>query len=232
MGVKERKEREKELRREEILKTGEKLFIEKGFANTTMDEIARECELAKGTLYLYFKSKEELLSTIMYKALTEQYDLMYSYQEGITNPIERLKRIGNAHFDFYDKYPEHFRLLNDVHMPGKFHPDAMDESHSRLHKRIQSIWELNIGIIKDGMKIGLFKESTDPLEVAVSLWSISTSMIRMHDFKKFIINNNASHDHAGMPFAEFDFLNVIHINARRIIYTILKNPPADFNLML
>ena len=70
MGVKERKERERELRKDDIIKTGEKLFIEKGFSSTTMDEIAGACELAKGTLYIHFKSKEELLSAIMYKALT------------------------------------------------------------------------------------------------------------------------------------------------------------------
>lgn len=231
LGVKERKEREKELRRDEILKTGEKLFIEKGFANTTMEEIARECELAKGTLYLYFKSKEELLSEIMYRALTLQYEMMFSYQDGITDPIERMRMIGEAHFDFYMKYPDHFRLMNDIHMPGKFHPDATDEKHTRLHDRIRSIWALNMGIIQDGIDMGVFKKSTNPMEVAVSLWAISTEMIRMHDFKNYILNNG-SHDHSGMPFADFNFLDVITINAKRIIFTILKNPPADFDLLI
>lgn len=231
MGVKERKEREKEIRRDEILRTGEKLFIKKGFENTTMDEIARACELAKGTLYIYFKSKEELLSTIMYRALTELYELMYEYQKGISDPVQRLKKIGDAHFEFYEKNPEHFRLLNDVHTPGEFHPEATDDTHSLIHERIRSIWELNMSIISDGIKMGVFRESTDPLEVAISLWSFSTSMIRMHDFRKYLFDNK-SHDHSGMPFAEFDFLKVITINAKRIIFTILKNPPADFNLII
>ena len=230
MGVKERKEREKELRREEILKTGERLFIEKGFNNTTVDEIAQACELAKGTLYLYFGSKEELLSAIMYKALTELYELMSSYQSGISDPIEKLRMIGVAHFEFYEKYPEHFRLLNDIHMPGKFHPDVHDQTHELLHERIRSIWALNMEIVKDGINKGVFKGSTDPLEVAISLWSISTTMIRMHDFKNYMVNKTG-HDHTDMPFASFDFLNVITINAKRIIYSILKNPPADFDLM-
>ncbi len=230
MGVKERKEREKVLRRDEILKTGEKLFIEKGFGNTTMDEIARACELAKGTLYLHFKSKEELLSAIMYKALTELYELMFKYQSGISDPVERLRKIGEAYFEFYNKYPEHFRLLNDVHVPGKFHPDANDESHKMLHERIRSIWGLNMGIVKDGINNGVFRETADPLEIAISLWSISTVMIRMHDFKKYMLEANR-HDHADMPFYKFDFLNVITVNAKRIIYSILKNPPADIDLM-
>lgn len=229
MGVKERKEREKELRREEILKTGEKLFIKKGFEQSTMDEIARECELAKGTLYLHFKSKEELLSEIIYRALTQLYDLMNNYQSGYSDPVQRLRRIGDAHFEFYEKYTEHFRMLNDIHIPGKFHPGNTDNIHSKLHDRIRSIWKLNMDIIQDGMDSGVFKKSTDPLEVAVSLWAISTSMIRMHDFRKYIQVQDTHHD---MPFANFDFLKTITINAKRIIFSILREPPSDFDQML
>ena len=230
MGVKERKEREKELRREEIIKTGERLFIEKGFNNTTVDEIAQTCELAKGTLYLYFGSKEELLSAIMYKALTELYELMYSYQSGISDPVERLRMMGVAHFEFYEKYPDHFKLLNEIHEPGKFNPDAIDLKHGMVFQKILDIWNLDMGIIRDGIKTGVFKESTDPLEIAISLWAISTSMIRMHDFKKYM-HGTEGNGQPDMPFSSFDFLNVITINAKRIIYTILKNPPADFDLM-
>ncbi len=228
LGVKERKERERELRSEEIMKKGEKLFIFKGFTNTTMDEIARECELAKGTLYLHFKSKEELLSAIMYNALTEMYELMFKYQSGITDPIERLRMIGAAHFEFYEKHPEHFRLLNEVHTPGNFRPDVHDKRHNLLHERIISIWNLNMGIIKDGIDMGVFKESTDPLEVAISLWSISTAMIAMHDFVKMMsaIDKSKISD---MPFAEFDFLGGISLNAKRVIFSIMNNPPADFD---
>ncbi len=230
MGVKERKERERELRSDEILKTGEKLFIVKGFNNTTMDEIARECELAKGTLYLHFKSKEELLSAIMYKALTEMYELMYEYQNGISDPIERLRKIGAAHFEFYEKHPEHFRLLNEVHIPGNFNPDVHDKKHSLVHERIISIWNLNMGIVQDGMDSGVFKKSTDPLEIAISLWAISTAMISMHDFVR-VMKNTGKHNLPEMPFTDFDFLSGITINAKRIIYSIMKNPPADFDLV-
>lgn len=230
MGVKERKEREKELRREDILRTGEELFVKKGVENTTMDEIARECELAKGTLYLYFKSKEELLSEIMLRALTLLYDMMFSNQERESNPIEKMRRIGEAHFEFHDKYPEHFMLLNEVQMPGKYHPDATDEAHTKIHDRIRKIWALNMNIVQQGIDSGVFRESTNPLEVAVSLWAISTSMIQMNDFKNHILENNPVH--MEMPFIEINFLDIISINAKRIIFTILKNPPADFESLL
>ena len=58
MGITERKEREKLQRREDILNAAERVFFSKGHKNSTMDDVAEEAELSKGTLYLYFKSKE------------------------------------------------------------------------------------------------------------------------------------------------------------------------------
>ncbi|MEO8168159.1 MAG: helix-turn-helix domain-containing protein, partial [bacterium] len=60
MGIIERKEREKEHRREDIIAAAQKIFFEKGLPSATMDEIAEAAELSKGTLYLYYKSKEDL----------------------------------------------------------------------------------------------------------------------------------------------------------------------------
>jgi TetR/AcrR family transcriptional regulator len=55
MGIVERKEREKEHRKEEILDAAQKVFFERGLVTATMDEIAETAELSKGTLYLYYK---------------------------------------------------------------------------------------------------------------------------------------------------------------------------------
>jgi len=78
--------------------------------------------------------------------------------------------------------------------------------------------------------MGVFKESTDPLEVAISLWSISTAMIAMHDFVKMMSGIDKNHI-SDLPFAEFDFIGGISLNAKRVIFSILKNPPADFDLI-
>src|SRR5690606_30893291 len=53
-----------ELRREELLDAAQQLFLEKGIAATSIDEIAAAAEVAKGTFYLYFASKEALLAAI------------------------------------------------------------------------------------------------------------------------------------------------------------------------
>jgi AcrR family transcriptional regulator len=60
MGVKERKEREKERRRQQIIVAAKRVFSDKGFSKARMEDIAYEAELAPATLYIYFRSKEEL----------------------------------------------------------------------------------------------------------------------------------------------------------------------------
>lgn len=60
MGIAERRQREKELRREAIIKAATEIFKKKGLTASTMEEIASRAELSKATLYLYFTNKEEL----------------------------------------------------------------------------------------------------------------------------------------------------------------------------
>lgn len=69
MGIYERKQREKEKRKIEIINAARKVFSSKGFNASTMEEIATEAELSPGTLYLYFKNKEELHTSLSIEIL-------------------------------------------------------------------------------------------------------------------------------------------------------------------
>jgi len=55
MGIKERKEREKERRRQQIIIAAKRIFSAKGFNKATMEDIAKEAEISPGTIYIYFK---------------------------------------------------------------------------------------------------------------------------------------------------------------------------------
>ena len=66
-----RKEREREFKKQEILDASIKIFAEKGFKATTLDEIAEKSEFGKGTLYNYFSSKEEIYKEIIMMIIDE-----------------------------------------------------------------------------------------------------------------------------------------------------------------
>ena len=69
MGIQERKERERERRRQQIIVAAKRVFSNKGFNKATMEDIATEAELSPGTLYLYFKNKEELYASLSIRIL-------------------------------------------------------------------------------------------------------------------------------------------------------------------
>ena len=69
MGTKQRRTREKAARRETILEAARGVFAEKGILASTIDEIAARAEVAKGTIYLHFKSKEEMFSALLEEGL-------------------------------------------------------------------------------------------------------------------------------------------------------------------
>ena len=77
MSIEERKEREKEQRRQQIINAAERAFTAKGFSGATIENIAEEAELSPATLYLYFKNKDELYASLnlkMLKVLVEKIE--------------------------------------------------------------------------------------------------------------------------------------------------------------
>jgi len=101
MGIAERKERERQKRRAEIVKAAEQVFFTRGFEKSTMDDIAERAELSKGTLYLYFKSKEELLFLIQFRTFDSLCDQLKEIIASETDPQSCLHRMIRMHFDYF-----------------------------------------------------------------------------------------------------------------------------------
>jgi AcrR family transcriptional regulator len=103
MGIHERKERERERRRQQIMVAAKRVFSQKGFNKSTMEDIAREAELSPGTLYLYFKNKDELYASLSLRIL--QYLLIRLEHVGRDeelHPTERLRSLKEAMYDVYN----------------------------------------------------------------------------------------------------------------------------------
>ena len=89
MGVTERKEREKEKRREEIIQAAVKVFYKKGVDHATMDDIAEVAELSKATLYLYFTSKEEIYYFVHLDGFEKLFRMMNKAVEKLKCPVAK-----------------------------------------------------------------------------------------------------------------------------------------------
>jgi len=104
MGTSERREREAQQRRQAILAAAREVFWERGFQGATIPEIARSAELATGTLYLYFPSKEALYLEL----LIEGYELLLAR---LTVAAARASVMVDAFFDFAREHPQYFEII-------------------------------------------------------------------------------------------------------------------------
>jgi AcrR family transcriptional regulator len=115
MGVKERKEREKLQRSQDILEAARRVFESKGFLNTTLQDVAKEAEISVGLIYRYFQSKEDMFASLALKG-AEQFDtdLESILKKSVRkkSPAQNiLAHIAKAFFDFYSPYGEYFDML-------------------------------------------------------------------------------------------------------------------------
>jgi len=229
LGTKERKEREREQRREHIIKVSEVFFLNKSIDAVTMDEIAAECELSKGTLYIYFKSKEEIYLTIICRALSLLYGMFKEAVSKSGDPAGKLRTMGEAFITFYERYPGYYKLMVKLHDHQMFLKMDIKEVTGEILVQIGDIFSIMYEIIEEGKNIGLFKDNTNPAEVAISLWSVSTMFIGL-------IDHMETFDHTGvdikyLPFKDLNMKSLLILNGKRVIYSILKNPPPDFDAM-
>ena len=111
MGTKERRSREKEKRRKDILNVSRRLFWSNGFDGTTIPGIAKSLELAPGTIYLYYPSKE----SIYLELLLEGYDILISRLRGSLklniSIEERAELLLDEFLGFATEMPEYFDII-------------------------------------------------------------------------------------------------------------------------
>jgi AcrR family transcriptional regulator len=110
MGMIARQQWEKEQRRASILRAAEKVFATKGAALVTMDDIAHEADLGKGTLYLYFESKDELYLEIANRTVGELVEALEQSQHDARSGHQRVARILGAAVAFALAHRDPFRV--------------------------------------------------------------------------------------------------------------------------
>ncbi len=104
MSIKEIKEQEKEQRRNYILDAAEKLFFTRSYDEVSMDDIAKEVELNKATLYLYFKNKESLFFSVVLRGIKILNAMIEEGIKSCKTGIQILGMIGKVYFELIERY--------------------------------------------------------------------------------------------------------------------------------
>lgn len=166
MGIKERRQREREQRRGSIVAAAKKIFLEKGIQQTTMLDIAQETELSKAALYLYFKSKEELILEMLYLSFNKIEQLMQSVSKKGKNGYERLRQAAEDFKSFFHEQPEYiyfFTLIMERYADFISREQPGSEKYVELIDRIQ---RQVVELLKHGIADGSIRQDLDPEKTA------------------------------------------------------------------
>ena len=170
MTTAQRRAREKARRQQEILEAAREVFFEKGIHRATMDDVAAQAEISKGTVYLYFQSKESILAHLLLEGLSillSQLEAAYAPQEPLSAE-QHLRQLVEAYWQFSQTHPSYLRLLLALDR-GRFRERVAAEMYQQILTESARGLELAAKAIRQGVEEGAFT-ADDPLLAAGVLW--------------------------------------------------------------
>ncbi len=178
MGVKDRREREKQQRRLSIIEAAEALFSELGFEGTTMQSIADRAELSKATLYLYFKSKEELYLTVCMQGLSLFTDRLQKAVKRQRSPEAKVRAIYLAYIERSLEDPMMFRVLQDTFIE-RIRRNLSEETVRQISGTIRQWLEFGARLVEEGKERGIFRQDLDAYGFSLAAWRMATGLIEL-----------------------------------------------------
>ncbi len=175
VGTATRRRREREARERAILAAARHLFLRNGIAATTMDDVARACELAKGTLYLYFSSKDEIAFAVLLEATEDLLAALSASLEPDAPAVDQLLRLAVAYYRHFQARPEAFRYM--FALPHEAYAGRVSED---LLERWAAAGKAALSLVADLLRRANAAgdlDVDDPWSTAVALWSALTGVI-------------------------------------------------------
>jgi len=172
-----RRAREKEERRQSILRAAREALVEEGFYRITMDGIAERAEVSKGTVYLYFESKENLLALLLLEgleALCGYLEEAYALDRSLSAD-ERLRRLGWAYLQFFRREPFYFRFLMAVDR-GRFRETVTPQVYQDVLEASLEGVNWVIRAVEQGVRDGLFA-CCDARQAAATFWAMLNGVL-------------------------------------------------------
>ena len=175
MGVAARREREKLHRKNTILEAARHLFFEKGY-RTTMDEIADRAELSKGTLYIYFKSKDELYVSVIVEGFRILEKRMREALAKAEGPEEKVKAVYYAFVDHCLENREYFRITQ-YFLTEEARENTSRELIDAINTDSMRLLEYGVRAIQEGIEEGRFRDDIDPMAASIVTWRNATGIL-------------------------------------------------------
>ena len=165
MGVTERRERERQAVRQEILDAARALFLEEGYERTSMRKIAEKIEYSPTTIYLYFKDKRELLESICAETFTKFIKTVQAIGQANEDPLQNLGATLRAYIEFGLKNPNDYWVTFMMADEKKAHIQYFQPDHPGT-----AAFMYLVGVVAECVRRKRIR-NVDPNLTAQVLWS-------------------------------------------------------------
>lgn len=155
----------KNVKKNGLMSAAVRVLSREGASALTMDDVAMEAGVAKGTLYVYFKNKQDLLKELVETAIAPMVDELTAILESNDSPKDRLILMTQRHLSYFDEHRDFFRIFVHDRMT------SIQRMKRYRNNRYQTFVNAIAKVLQTGIEHGEFR-SLDPYKVA-SIWTES-----------------------------------------------------------
>ena len=171
-----------EFHRGSILAAAERLFAEKGTEKTTMDDIARESEYSKATLYVYFQSKEEIVNAILLSSMVLLQKKIQAAVEHYGNWFHAYDAVCEAIIRFYGENPAAYESTY-IALTTDVDESSLDKGTRDILQVADATNAMLANFLRQGAAEGVVRIALPPDETVVLFWAALSGMVKMADNK-------------------------------------------------
>jgi TetR/AcrR family transcriptional regulator, fatty acid metabolism regulator protein len=155
-----------------ILKEAEKLFASKGFSKTSLQDLAAACKAGIGSIYHYYKNKDEILFAVLQRNLEEQLTASKAHLAGLTSPVAKLEKY--IWFQFYhaQNYPDFSKLILFELRHRK------ELTKTPAYRYVREIVNLLVPILREGQERNVFIKTIDTITFRNMVWGTLEAFTR------------------------------------------------------
>jgi TetR/AcrR family fatty acid metabolism transcriptional regulator len=147
---------------QQIIDAAIRVFARTGYYNSRVSDIAREAGIASGTIYLYFKTKEEILVTLFREKMAGFVAHQRRELAGQLDPVVKIRKLVGVHFSVLEQSPELAEVVQvELRQGNKFFRGA--SAHE-----VSAYFELIASVLEEGVAAGRFRSDL-PVKVATKV---------------------------------------------------------------
>lgn len=184
MALSDRRQREKEQRKTDIADAAERLFFSRRYEDVSMDDIARDVELNKATIYLYFKNKESLYAAIVLRGIGILKGKFTECMERKVPGIVRVALMGQAYYRFSQEYPDYLRM---IHFYGTEQFSKENPVTAEAGEGYGTCRMILRDAVQEGIADGTIRSDIDPFLTSMYLMIAFMGTLSMEDKWKIVI---------------------------------------------